>query len=612
MVLQEPLAVPAAATATSSDGARPSVAPRVVVACVAVLVVGVRWWTSHERRIFHITPDEPGQLAIARYLGFGVERWNMFDHSTWRPLFGTLLSQINWFTDDPTTVFRAGLVVNALLGGCSLVLLYRLARRLTDLEWGWCAVVAGLVSLAPATLFVTDWLWSESLAQALFLLFMVSALAFRERPSWRYGLAMGTAAFAGYTTHSRMLTLVLVSLALIGWAAWRHAWPRRSAAALATIVVVGTALSELYFRYLVERIWEEPAKTNSFGGVAGQITKVVPLLISIVGQTWYALITTAGLVGLGFLAVIGTALRRPGRPGQAEEDAADAHDTARLAHRVADARTLIAATAPLVGLSMLFMAGRPRPDQIVYGRYIDIALTPLVIVGFATLVRASRRFIARGLAVVVVVAAGCALVLDLTRSAQLEGGGWVRPMTLGLTAIAGNARGVQVWPITAFGLVLVGIVGAVAMAGRFASPSSRFARRQLGGGLVTLVLVVLIAEGWVRTDRTASGALNSWARSASVEDLVPDVIPDGTPVRYRLVPNSQNPSADMSSQRQRRNVYQFYLPHTPVYLDGVDSPGADSPFVFAPVNAPDLIAEGARLVWRDPSVRIGLWEEPAG
>ena len=80
------------------------------------LVAVVRWWTSHRREMFHITPDEPGQLAIARFVG-GMARWNMFDRSTWRPGYGTLIAPLHWLTDDPVRAFQLALGVNAVLGG---------------------------------------------------------------------------------------------------------------------------------------------------------------------------------------------------------------------------------------------------------------------------------------------------------------------------------------------------------------------------------------------------------------------------------------------------------------------------------------------------------------
>jgi hypothetical protein len=41
--------------------------------------------------MFHMTPDEPAQLAMARLISGGL-RWNMFDHSTWRPGMAVLLA----------------------------------------------------------------------------------------------------------------------------------------------------------------------------------------------------------------------------------------------------------------------------------------------------------------------------------------------------------------------------------------------------------------------------------------------------------------------------------------------------------------------------------------
>ena len=98
-----------------------------------VIVALARRRTSWGRDEYAIWPDEPAQLAIARCIGGGT-RWNMDDHSVWRPLFGTLLAPVYWFTDDPVTVFHTALVLNALLGGIAAALLVFVARRLTPMS----------------------------------------------------------------------------------------------------------------------------------------------------------------------------------------------------------------------------------------------------------------------------------------------------------------------------------------------------------------------------------------------------------------------------------------------------------------------------------------------
>jgi len=109
---------------------------------LAAIVVGVvRLITSAPRDVIHMVPDEPGQLAIARFVGRGL-RWNMLNHSTWRPGYGVLLAPATWITDDAGGLYRSGLVLNAGLGAVSCVLLALLAARLTGRSRPTCAALA--------------------------------------------------------------------------------------------------------------------------------------------------------------------------------------------------------------------------------------------------------------------------------------------------------------------------------------------------------------------------------------------------------------------------------------------------------------------------------------
>jgi hypothetical protein len=154
-----------------------------LVSLMAAAVVTIaRLRTSRGRDEYAIWPDEPAQLAIARWMGGGT-RWNMDDHSVWRPLFGTLLSPVYWFTDDPITVFHTALVLNALLGGLAAMLLVFVARRLTPMSPWWCAIAAVIVSLAPAALFTTDFVFAESLVAPLYLATLLTLLRLYETPT---------------------------------------------------------------------------------------------------------------------------------------------------------------------------------------------------------------------------------------------------------------------------------------------------------------------------------------------------------------------------------------------------------------------------------------------
>ena len=553
----------------------------VATVLAALVVVGARWWAAHPRRVIHLVPDEPGQLAITRFLG-GGERWNLLDHSTWRPLFGVLLAPATWFTDDPVAIYRAGLACNALLGGISCALLALVAARLTGRSRPVCAGLALVVALAPALLFTTDWVWSESLVQATSLVFLLAALRFTDVPGAGWGAVMVVAAAAGFATHSRLLALSVSAVALVVAAVWRGILDRRRAVGLVVGLAVALFVVARSSSWLVARIWEDPAPTNSAGSVLGQLARPASIVVAMVGQTWYQLVATVGVVGIGAIALGRSAARRvrdrrPGEPGPA------------------DARIVLTVVLPLMLLSMVFMSDRWRPDQIVYGRYNDAALAVVVLAGLGSLLAAGRRRLLVDGTVTIGVLVASGVALWLAKRDELSASELLRPMVLGLVPFTSRAR-LDVPTVTLAATVLAVVVLTFAAV---------VPHRRRAGTLIALGLV-LVAGGALRTRPVIDGTVNHWARVATLQDV--DELPAGVVVRDRV---ARSQVVSRSAQRVRLLIYEFYLVDHELVLDG-DPAGAGSPFVIAPLDDRELLASGARLLWRDPSAPIGLWLEPAG
>ena len=259
-----------------------------------------------------MVPDEPGQLAIARFVGRG-QRWNMLDHSTWRPAYGVLLAPATWFTDDPAAVYRSGLVLNAVLGALSCVLLALLAARLTGRSRPTCAALAAAVSLAPALLFTTDWVWSEALVQVTLLLVPARRAAVpRRRP--RCGGAPRWSSPRRPASHPQ-------PAAAAGGDRRRAGRRRRvAAAACAGRAAVGllALLASRWSPWLGSPAGSsstdlgDPAATNTAGGVLDRLATPAPLAVGL-GQLWYQLVASVGLAGLGAIALVRRAARGPRR-----------------------------------------------------------------------------------------------------------------------------------------------------------------------------------------------------------------------------------------------------------------------------------------------------------
>ena len=542
-------------------------------ALLAGLVVAVvRRWVSWGRDEYSIWPDEPAQLAIARFVGGGT-RWNMDDHSVWRPLFGTLLAPAHWFTDDPVTVLHVALVLNAVLGGLAAVVFVYLARRLTPLTPWWSAAAVVVVLLAPATLFTAEFVFAESLVGVLFLATLLALMRFHEAPSAARGAIAAAAAATAFGAHSRMLPLTVVVVAAVGLAAYRRRLSVPAAAVVGAVAVVAVVVVEGYTAYVVDQLWDQPSTRNSPVGVLEQLGTGAPVLVSLIGQVWYQLVATLGVVVYGVVVLTRRARTLPGD---------------RLA---GDARVVLLATAACVALSVVFMADRWRSDQLVYGRYNDAVVGPLVLVGLAVLFGSIPMQRLVRLAVSTAAATlGLGAVLWVLRRNLFEDSNGLEPMILGLQPFVSTSTSIDVIGISIWaGAITVGLAGLAVITRRGEHPRP---------AVVLAAVVALVAVGASRTSTIIDRDWDDAGNLSAVQQLRSGPLTDGVPVDFHLAPGS--------TATNRMMLYQFYLPHTEfTVVNGPDD--VTSPLVFARLDAEVFRDQPVRLIWVDPRGSYGLY-----
>ena len=242
-------------------------------------------------------------------------------------------------------------------------------------------------------------------------------------------------------------------------------------------------------------------------------------------------------------------------------------------------------------LSSVFMSDRWRSDQLVYGRYNDSIITPVLLVGPAALVGAIPL---RRLAVVSAAAAttiGTGLLLWSLRSEVLSESNGLEPMILGLQPFATSTTSIDVVRISVWASLVALALAAVSI--------GTCRRRVAPIALATLVL--LVGVGWSRAATIVDRTWDDSGDLSAVEEIR-DLV-DGVDVDFAL------PAASNSTDRMM--LYQFHLPHTELTVVD-DALVGTSPIVFARVGTRGdergLSDAGATLVWRDPRGRYALWE----
>jgi hypothetical protein len=557
---------------------------------ITLFVVAVcNWAFSGDRIIFHLIPDEPGSLAMGRWLS-GRNRWNMFDHSTWQPGLGILVTPIYWVTDQSEWVVRWALIVNALLMGVAAAVTVVLTRRLTDLSTRAAAGLAIVVAVTPSALSGAAFVWAEPLVALTFVTTVLCAIRTFDGDGARWAHGAVVAAAAGYLAHARLLPLVATTLATV---LVILLWQRRIRLAGSTLAVglVAFALVRLISVTIHTNVWDEPGRVNTSGSIIRRVDQVDVILDTFVGQFWYLLVATLGVGAIGIVVVLGT-LFVGDRPG------------------VADRRSAIvitALTAPQIAVSATFLAGRDRADQLVYGRYNDAVMWPVLIVGLAWLVCRVRsgwdRRALVDLACTLITMGTFSTIVAIRHGDRLAEDIGLRAMVPGLLAFVARRDGVPVIAISGVALIAVTLACFTTVALRRRSTRTAVAT-------AAIAAVGALSIGAIRTYDAEARLLNGWQRVEAVE-AVDELVPPDAVLGVKMVPDRDEPSLSWERQRHRYQLFQLFLPHRSFERDrGLDDDVG--PYVFAPTGDPELVAAEATAIWNDPTSSMTLYREPDG
>jgi hypothetical protein len=240
-------------------------------------------------------------------------------------------------------------------------------------------------------------------------------------------------------THGRMLVAVALTVVALVWLAARRGIHAGAAAAGVFATVAGYLLAGRLTEYVIDHNYggnhpdEVAGRLDAVDGFGG----VLSVARNMVGQTWYLLVASLGIVLLVAVIERRRLLGRLVTPSPAGVALA----------------TLVATGVGLLVLSSISFADPSRPDMLVYGRYVEVVLPPLIALAAVRLAaRPGRRDAVR--ASVIGLLALTAAVAALRAPVDLPG----RASRFNVAALTGITRDLQ--PAV---LVLAGVVAAAAL-----------------------------------------------------------------------------------------------------------------------------------------------------
>lgn len=411
------------------------------MASVFAAVFTLHVWLSTVMEAPVIHGDEVGYFATARWLA----RQGVQSGLKYFPGYSLFLAPIFWFTEDALTAYRASLVVNGAFAGATSCVHYLIVRRVARFSSLGTRILATFtVSLFPAMLLFSNLIMSESMFALLYaatVLLVHRTVTTNSPIGWA---VVGFTAASLYAVHPRGL-VVLLSLALVS--AW-SLWPWRRSASQLGALAAGAAICVVGTRALIV--------ATTGGGSAGDADYTVSSLLTgfpdisylrtlaptIAGQLFYIALASASLAAIG----LALAFRASVRLTRGTRDA--------TGYVLVFAGT---STILMLGLSSAFMRRGGRLDALIYGRYVEGVMGPLILLAAISLLGARdplrtslRDRLIIGLVPVLAGAAGLAIRGDF----ELRGD--VNPVNvLGLYPQLRYLSGIKVAPLLVYGVLVV-------------------------------------------------------------------------------------------------------------------------------------------------------------
>jgi len=345
-----------------------------------------------------VVADEIGYLTNARVLAGGVPG-QLSTAPFYHGGYSLLLAPVLRLGLAPETTYRMVLVLNALLAASLVPLLFLLLTRCFAVDPR-AAVWPSLAAAAyPSVTILSQVALSESLLAPLIVAWLLCFGSLlkpgRESARIAWGAGVAISAVWLWATHGSMLVVVALTVLALLVVTLRHGSVTRPALVALAMVALGLVAVHFLSHFLVVRNYgghtqsEIQHRLSTIDNPSG----IAAFVRNLVGQAWYLAVASLGVL-------VAAAASLPSR---------------RLRQLPRSPAEVVVALAVLAGLGLLVESALSfpsidRPDMLIYGRYTEVLVPPLLAVALVRLGTLSRYRTAVLSTTIVLVSAAVALL----------------------------------------------------------------------------------------------------------------------------------------------------------------------------------------------------------
>ena len=340
-----------------------------------------------------INPDEWGFLTNGQILIGHSEAALPTAGSFYPAGYGIVTGLGALLTGSLSGAYRFALLTNIVLAVTVAWYAGRLARHGFGVSQNMARLITALVFVVPGTIVSAMFSWAETASRLAFLVFVGFVLKAAKAKSSQ--LVIGLGIFTGLmpALHGRFMLLLPIVILLFAWWWLRKEITIATASVSVATTVIGYELSHLLNKFVKTTVYEK--SFNQESRLLGRLfnPEVWPALIrTMVGQSWYLIATSCGLVMVALFFIVSQLRSNGGRRTVAADP-----------ERVTLLVVLVGALAIIFtgGLQLLY---GDRGDHLIYGRYVEMMVPALLMISCVGLERraklARRAWLFGGLSII--------------------------------------------------------------------------------------------------------------------------------------------------------------------------------------------------------------------
>lgn len=352
-------------------------------------------WNIRELNIIHVLNDEYGYWASAAF--FSGKDWSAVTANSnyYSYGYGLLLSIIMRLFQRPEMMIKGAVVLNGIFLVIAYFLTSYCAKKLfPNIKAPWIWITSLVVTLYSNNIVQSQMSWPENLLYLLFWISITLIITLYEKATVWKSVALALCDVYLYMVHQRSIAVVaacgilIIVMFLLRDIKLKHVL--YFIGAFIILLLIHSFIKNLVIDALFQN--SDIIATNDYSGQYGKIIDIfttpdgfLRAVTGLIGKLFYLGAATLGIAGLGFYYTVRKCVA----------DCRAKAEKKKLYFLIA--LFVLLSTVFALGINTIFMVNGERLDCVIYGRYTEYIIGPLLMYGFLNLF--TMRFYLRELIV---------------------------------------------------------------------------------------------------------------------------------------------------------------------------------------------------------------------